>query len=59
MRNDRASAIAQWDLPVPEALRSEYRFGVDSLRSPDAVAGAAGFAAGAGRGGATLRPDGR
>ena len=59
MRNDRASAIAQWSLSVPDALRSEYRFGLDSLRSPDAAAGAAGFTSGAGRGGAALDPDRR
>jgi len=59
MRNDRASALAQWDLPVAEALRSEYRFGRESLRSPDAAAGATGFAQGAGRGGAALGADGR
>ncbi len=56
MRNDRASALAQWDLPVAEALVSEYRFGLDSLASPDAAAGATRFASGAGRSGSTVDP---
>jgi enoyl-CoA hydratase len=59
MRNDRASAMSQWDLSMAEALRSEYRFGLDSLSSPEAAAGAARFASGAGRGGSTLGPDDR
>jgi enoyl-CoA hydratase len=53
MRNDRRSAIAQWNLPVDEALLVETRLGLDSLASGEAVAGAARFAAGAGRGGTT------
>lgn len=57
MRNDRASVLAQWGLPVAEAMDGELRFGLDSLASPDAAAGAAGFAAGAGRHGTTVRPD--
>jgi enoyl-CoA hydratase len=59
MRNDRASLLAQWDLSLADALRSEFRYGRDSLASPDARSGPAGFASGAGRGGSRVGPDGR
>jgi enoyl-CoA hydratase len=54
LRNDRLSARAQWGLPTAEAMRSETRFGLASLASPDAASGATRFAHGAGRGGATV-----
>ena len=54
MRNDRRSALAQWDLPVEEALAVETRFGLDSLASGEALEGATRFAGGAGRSGATV-----
>ena len=54
MRNDRRSALAQWDLPVDEALVVETRLGLDSLASGEALDGAARFAGGAGRGGTTV-----
>ena len=54
MRNDRLSAIAQWGLPAAEALITETRFGLDSLASGEALEGAARFAGGAGRNGATV-----
>jgi enoyl-CoA hydratase len=54
MRNDRRSALAQWDLPVDEALLVETRLGLDSLSSGEALEGAARFAGGAGRGGSTV-----
>jgi enoyl-CoA hydratase len=54
MRNDRRSALAQWDLPVDEALLVETRLGLDSLASGEALEGAARFAGGAGRGGSTV-----
>ena len=54
LRNDRLSAIAQWDLPVDEALLVETRFGLASLASGEALEGAARFAGGAGRGGTTV-----
>ena len=53
-RVDRRSAIAQWNLPVDEALLVETRLGLDSLTSGEALEGAARFAGGAGRGGATV-----
>jgi enoyl-CoA hydratase len=48
MRADRASAIAQWDLALPDALRAEGAGGVDALLA-EGVAGAARFSSGAGR----------
>ncbi len=51
LRNDRASALAQWGLPTAEALRAEARLGADSLAA-GAAEGAARFVKGAGRGGA-------
>jgi len=54
MRNDRQSAIAQWNLPVADALLLETGLGLASLASGEALAGAARFAGGAGRGGSTV-----
>jgi enoyl-CoA hydratase len=54
LRNDRQSALAQWGLPIGEALPAETRWGLASLASPEAGAGAARFAAGAGRGGSAV-----
>jgi enoyl-CoA hydratase len=48
MRADRASAIAQWDLPLAEALREEGARGFDVVAA-EGLAGAERFAAGAGR----------
>ncbi|MDE2566134.1 MAG: crotonase/enoyl-CoA hydratase family protein [Burkholderiales bacterium] len=48
LRADRASAHAQWGLPLAEALREEGRRGVPIV-SAEGEAGAARFAAGAGR----------
>ncbi len=50
MRTDRMSAYRQWDLDLVEALKNEGREGLKPLRA-EAKAGAARFAAGAGRGG--------
>ena len=50
MRADRESASAQWDLPLAEALQQEWQRG--KKRIPDALDGAARFAAGQGRHGA-------
>jgi enoyl-CoA hydratase len=50
MRADRESACAQWDLPLGEALQQEWQRG--KKRIPDALEGAARFAAGQGRHGA-------
>ena len=48
---DRASAFGQWDLPLDEALRREGAGGVAVVHA-EGLAGAARFAAGAGRHGA-------
>ena len=48
LRNDRASVLAGAGRPEPEALATEFAYGMDSLTA-DASAGAARFAAGAGR----------
>lgn len=50
MRNDRASALAQWSLPLNSALKTESQFGQTSLAT-DALAGAERFVSGKGRGG--------
>ncbi len=50
LRNDRASALKQWSLPMEEALRFESEIGRLSFDS-DAVGGASRFADGKGRGG--------
>jgi enoyl-CoA hydratase len=47
MRDDRESALRQWDLPLGEALKQEWERG--KARIPDALAGAQRFAAGQGR----------
>ena len=54
LRNDRLSAIEQWDLPEPEAVENELRRGMATLASGETAAGAEGFAAGQGRHGHAL-----
>ena len=49
MRNDRLSAIEQWSLPYDEAVRNEVARGLETLRSGEALEGAAAFTGGAGR----------
>ncbi len=56
LRNDRRSVLDQWGLSTPDAMAVETRLGLDSLASPEAIAGAARFASGAGRGGTTVDP---
>ncbi|MFQ5564683.1 MAG: crotonase/enoyl-CoA hydratase family protein [Parvularculaceae bacterium] len=51
LRNDRASALAQWALTEADAVAQEFRFGVATLNSGEALAGANRFSGGAGRGG--------
>ncbi len=48
LRADRASAHAQWDLPLDEALRHEGAAGF-AIVAAEGLAGAARFSAGAGR----------
>lgn len=54
LRNDRASAIGQWSLSERDALAAEFALGLKTLQSGETLAGAAKFAAGAGRGGGKL-----
>jgi len=54
MRNDRRSAYEQFGLTLDEALANEFRLGMQTLASGETAAGAAGFAAGAGRHGRAL-----
>jgi enoyl-CoA hydratase len=49
LREDRLSSYEQWGMPLPEALRNEYEHGRIVLESGENMAGAARFAAGAGR----------
>jgi enoyl-CoA hydratase len=54
LRNDRLSALEQWDLPEPEATANELRRGLATLGSGETGAGVARFVAGQGRGGRPL-----
>lgn len=56
MLADRASAYAQWDLPLDQALRQEGRRGVPMVAA-EGAAGAARFVQGAGRHGRIDPPD--
>ena len=54
MRNDRLSALSQWGLGEEDALREEFRRGLEAIRSGETEAGAGRFASGAGRHGQEL-----
>jgi len=49
LRSDRRSAYEQWDLSMDDALLRETELGLETIRSGETQAGAARFAAGAGR----------
>ena len=49
LRSDRRSLYEQWDLSMADALAREFRLGIESAASGEAVAGASRFAAGKGR----------
>jgi enoyl-CoA hydratase len=49
LRSDRASAYEQWGMAQPDAIKNEFTLGMGTIRSGETVAGAARFAAGAGR----------
>lgn len=55
LRNDRLSALAGEGRPTEEAMSTEFRYGLESLRSGGAHVGVARFVSGAGRGGAPDR----
>jgi enoyl-CoA hydratase len=52
LRNDRLSAIEQWDLPFEEAMRNELRHGRRTIASGETRGGAERFTSGVGRHGA-------
>jgi enoyl-CoA hydratase len=54
LRSDRRSALEQWGLGEEEAAVNEARYGRGVIESGETAAGAARFAAGAGRGGVAL-----
>jgi enoyl-CoA hydratase len=56
MRNDRLSAIEQWDLDHDAAVRNEVWRGLDTIRSGETLDGATRFLGGAGRHGAPTAP---
>jgi enoyl-CoA hydratase len=49
MRSDRLSAYEQWGQDMEQAMATEYRYGLEVVRSGQVVAGATRFAEGAGR----------
>lgn len=51
MRNDRLSAIEQWDLPYDQAMAVEFAYGRNSMKGGASARGAQRFADGKGRGG--------
>jgi len=56
MRNDRLSAIEQWDLDLDAAIRNEVWRGRETIDSGESRDGAARFTAGAGRHGGRTTP---
>jgi enoyl-CoA hydratase len=49
MRNDRLSAMEQWDLGEDAAMRNELRRGLATIATGETADGSAAFARGAGR----------
>ena len=58
LRNDRLSTIEQWGMTVAEATRNELRRGLETLGSSEEGEGAARFADGEGRHGASGKQGG-
>jgi len=56
MRGDRLSAHRQFDLPLEEALRNEFRTGLSVVQTGETLEGAARFSGGAGRHGSFRDP---
>ncbi|MEX2237661.1 MAG: crotonase/enoyl-CoA hydratase family protein [Dehalococcoidia bacterium] len=54
LRSDRLSAYEQWSLATDEAIKNEYRRGMEVVQSGETRAGAQRFASGVGRHGASL-----
>ncbi len=59
MRNDRLSAIEQWDLIGPEAVANEVALGLKTVASGETGEGSARFRSGAGRHGRFTLDDGK
>ncbi|HEY6100776.1 MAG TPA: enoyl-CoA hydratase, partial [Anaeromyxobacter sp.] len=49
LRSDRLASYEQWPLPLPEALRNEFRRGMQVIASGETASGAGRFASGSGR----------
>ena len=49
LRSDRRSLYEQWDLTMADALAREFKLGIESVASGEAVAGASRFTSGKGR----------
>ena len=49
LRNDRASAYAQWGQDEPAAMAKEFQLGMATLQSGETLAGASRFSTGTGR----------
>jgi enoyl-CoA hydratase len=56
LRNDRLSVLQQWGLTGDQALANEFRLGLATLASGEAVEGAKRFAGGQGRHGDQTGP---
>ena len=54
MRSDRASAYEQWSLDSNDALKNEFRRGMDVVTGSEMRQGVKNFMQGAGRHGSTL-----
>jgi enoyl-CoA hydratase len=57
LRNDRLSVLEQWGMAEEDAMRNEFRRGLDTLASGESGEGAARFAAGEGRHGKATSPN--
>jgi enoyl-CoA hydratase len=49
LRSDRLSSYEQWSLPLEQAVRNEFRRGLEVISSGESLEGASRFAAGRGR----------
>ena len=49
LRSDRLSSYEQWSLPLDQAIRNEFRRGIEVIGSGESLQGASRFAAGHGR----------
>jgi enoyl-CoA hydratase len=55
--SDRRSAYEQWDRPLEEAMKHEFRLGLATVQSGETLEGAGRFAGGAGRHGVFGEPE--